>query len=89
MFHIADWELRYRMAWDRMKSNLEPPSRLRRSLRLKCLGLRLASSVIVEERGRYPWWVSRPYGLLRLRCGLSGDTHDPGSLAEWQALPIT
>ena len=46
-------------------SNREPPSRFRRSLRLECLGLQLASSEIVAGQGRCPWWVSRPDGLLR------------------------
>ena len=41
------------------RSNVEPPSRFRRSLRLECLSLRLASSEIVEGQGRCPWWVSR------------------------------
>jgi hypothetical protein len=42
-----------------ISSNREPPSRFRRSLRLECLSLRLASSEIVDGQGRCPWWASR------------------------------
>jgi len=58
-------------------SNREPPSRFRSSLRLGCLSLQLASSKIVEEQGRCPWWVSRPEGILRSATA-AGDTRDPG-----------
>jgi hypothetical protein len=58
-------------------STREPPSRFRPSLRLECPSLRLASSEIMEGQGRCPWWVSRPYGLLRCTEAY-GDTHDPG-----------
>jgi hypothetical protein len=57
-------------------SNRERPSRFRPTLRLECLSLRLASSKIVEEQRRCPWWVSRPEGLLRSATA-AGDAHDP------------
>jgi hypothetical protein len=63
-------------------SNREPPSRFRPSLRLECLSLRLASSEIVDGQGRCPWWLSRPYGLLRC-ASACGDTHDPGLVPFW------